>query len=72
MATVEARMKVKGKNFEISVDLDEALKVRAGTGNVAAALNSPAMTRLKDLLLQKLSLRMRLTLLMFMQLLRKL
>src|SRR3989344_5445561 len=43
MATVEARMKVKGKNFEISVDLDEALKVRAGTGNVSAALNSPAI-----------------------------
>lgn len=43
MATVEARIKVKGKTFEISVDLDEALKVRAGTGNVMAALNSPAI-----------------------------
>ena len=43
MATVEARIKVKGKQFEISVDLDEALKVRAGTGNVAVALNSPAI-----------------------------
>ncbi len=43
MATVEARMKVKGKQFEISVDLDEALKVRAGNGNVSAALNSPAI-----------------------------
>ena len=43
MATVEARMKVKGKNFEISVNLDEALKVRAGTGNVMAALNSPTI-----------------------------
>lgn len=43
MATVEARIKVKGKTFEISVDLDESLKVRAGTGNVMAALNSPAI-----------------------------
>lgn len=43
MATVEARIKVKGKNFEISVDLDEALKVRAGSGNVNAALNSEAI-----------------------------
>ncbi len=43
MANVEARIKVKGKNFEISVNLDEALKVRAGTGNVSAALNSPAI-----------------------------
>ena len=43
MATVEARLKVKGKNFEISVDLDEALKVRAGTGNVSSALNMAAI-----------------------------
>ncbi|MBS3084075.1 ribosome assembly factor SBDS [Candidatus Pacearchaeota archaeon] len=43
MAKVEARIKVKGKQFEISVDLDEALKVRAGKGNVSAALNSPAI-----------------------------
>lgn len=43
MATVEARIKLKGKHFEISVDLDEALKVRAGNGNVSAALNSPAI-----------------------------
>jgi len=43
MAIVEARIKVKGKQFEISVDLDEALKVRAGSGNVSAALNSPAI-----------------------------
>ncbi|MEK6847454.1 MAG: ribosome assembly factor SBDS [Nanoarchaeota archaeon] len=43
MAVVEARLKVKGKQFEISVNLDEALKVRAGTGNVAAALNAPAI-----------------------------
>jgi len=43
MANVEARIKVKGKTFEISVDLDEALKVRAGRGNVSSALNSPAI-----------------------------
>src|SRR3989338_5633323 len=43
MAIVEARIKVKGKQFEISVDLDEALKVRAGNGNVSVALNSPAI-----------------------------
>lgn len=41
MATVEARIKVNGKQFEISVDLDEALKVKAGNGNVSAALNMP-------------------------------
>lgn len=41
MATVEARIKVKGKQFEISVDLDEALKVKAGNGNVSSALNMP-------------------------------
>jgi len=43
MANVEARIKVKGKQFEISVDLDEALKVRAGKGNVSVALNSSAI-----------------------------
>lgn len=43
MANVEARIKVKGKQFEISVDLDEALKVKAGKGNVSSALNSPAI-----------------------------
>jgi ribosome maturation protein SDO1 len=43
MATVEARIKVKGKQFEISVDLDEALKVKAGKGNVSAALNMPSI-----------------------------
>ena len=43
MAKVEARIKVKGKQFEISVDLDEALKVRAGKGNVSVALNSSAI-----------------------------
>src|SRR3989338_6697621 len=43
MANVEARIKVKGKQFEISVDLDEALKVRAGKGNVSVALNPSAI-----------------------------
>ncbi|MGV8142843.1 MAG: ribosome assembly factor SBDS [Candidatus Pacearchaeota archaeon] len=43
MAIVEARIKSKGKNFEISVHLEEALKVKAGTGNVASALNTPAI-----------------------------
>ena len=43
MATVEARIKVNGKHFEISVDLDEALKVKAGTGNVSSALNMPSI-----------------------------
>ncbi|MEK6894011.1 MAG: ribosome assembly factor SBDS [Nanoarchaeota archaeon] len=43
MANVEARIKVNGKQFEISVDLDEALKVRIGKGNVNTALNSPSV-----------------------------
>jgi ribosome maturation protein SDO1 len=38
MAVVEARLKVKGKSYEILVDLDEALKVRSGSGNIQAAL----------------------------------
>ncbi|MEK6818800.1 MAG: ribosome assembly factor SBDS [Nanoarchaeota archaeon] len=40
MANVEARLKVKGKHFEIMVDLDEALKVRLGKGDIVAALQS--------------------------------
>ena len=40
MANVEARMKVKGKHYEISVDLDEALKVRQGKGDINLALQS--------------------------------
>ncbi len=43
MANVEARIKVNGKQFEISVNLDEALKVRMGKGNIMAALNSQAV-----------------------------
>lgn len=40
MARVTARIKVKGKHYEIHVDLDEALKVKQGKGNVASALDS--------------------------------
>jgi ribosome maturation protein SDO1 len=40
MANVEARLHVKGKHYEISVDLDEALKVRNGQGAIASALQS--------------------------------
>jgi ribosome maturation protein SDO1 len=40
MAEVVARIKVRGKHFEISVNLDEALKVRTGKGDLMAALNS--------------------------------
>jgi len=43
MAYVEARMRVKGKQYEISVDVDEALKLKKGAGNVHAALNSDAI-----------------------------
>mgnify|MGYP001590454248 CR=1 FL=1 len=40
MAIVIARIKSKGKQFEISVDFDEAMKVRQGTGDITRALNS--------------------------------
>ena len=40
MPIVVARAKVKGKNFEISVDFDEAMKVKRGTGDITRALNS--------------------------------
>jgi ribosome maturation protein SDO1 len=40
MANVEARIKAKGKHFEINVDLDEALKVKAGGGDIQSALQS--------------------------------
>lgn len=43
MANVEARIKIKGKHYEISVDLDEALKVKAGKGNIISALQSPSV-----------------------------
>ena len=41
MAKVTARIKVKGKQYEIHVDLDEALKVKEGTGDIVSALDSP-------------------------------
>jgi ribosome maturation protein SDO1 len=41
MSKVEARIKLKGKQYEIHVDLDEALKVKEGAGNISAALDSP-------------------------------
>jgi ribosome maturation protein SDO1 len=40
MAQVTARIKIKGKHYEILVDLDEALKVKAGKGNLASAVIS--------------------------------
>ncbi len=40
MPNVEARLKVKGKHYEIIVDLNEALKVKVGKGNITAALQS--------------------------------
>lgn len=43
MAIVEARIKIKGKHFEISVDLDEALKVKAGKGDIMSALQSTSI-----------------------------
>src|SRR3990167_8559387 len=41
MAKVTARAKVKGKHFEIEVDLDEALKVKSGKGDITRALEFP-------------------------------
>jgi len=41
MPKVVARIKVKGKHFEIEVDLDEALKVKAGKGDITKALEFP-------------------------------
>jgi ribosome maturation protein SDO1 len=41
MPKVVARTKVKGKHFEIEVDLDEALKVKAGKGDITQALEFP-------------------------------
>ena len=38
---VVARIKVKGKHFEIQVDLEEALKVKAGKGDMLSALDMP-------------------------------
>ena len=41
MANVEARISVKGKHFEIFVDLGEALEVKNGDGDITSALQSP-------------------------------
>ncbi len=43
MAQVTARIKAKGKHYEILVDLDEALKFKAGKGNINSALVTPAV-----------------------------
>ncbi|MCH7568555.1 MAG: ribosome assembly factor SBDS [Nanoarchaeota archaeon] len=43
MPNIEARIKIKGKQYEISVDVDEALKVKKGIGDVTNALNSNAI-----------------------------
>ncbi len=40
MPKVTARTKVKGKHFEVHVDLDEALKVKAGKGDILSALDT--------------------------------
>jgi len=41
MPNVEARIKAKGKQYEIMVDLDAALKLKAGKGDIMSALQSP-------------------------------
>ncbi|MEK6888697.1 MAG: ribosome assembly factor SBDS [Nanoarchaeota archaeon] len=41
MAKVVARIKVNGKHFEIHVDLDAALKVREGKGDIMSAVDVP-------------------------------
>lgn len=40
---VTARIKVKNKHYEILVDLDESLKLKAGKGDVAHALITPTI-----------------------------
>ncbi len=40
MVIVEAKKRIGNKTFEVSVDFDEALKVKKGTGDITAALNS--------------------------------
>jgi ribosome maturation protein Sdo1 len=37
MTQTQARLTRKGKKYEILVDLDEALKVKKGQGNINAA-----------------------------------
>ena len=43
MSQVTARIKIKNKHFEILVDLDEALKLKAGKGSIEAAFVTPAV-----------------------------
>jgi len=43
MTVVTARYKGKGKHYEIKVDLDEALKIQQGQGDITSALQSPAI-----------------------------
>lgn len=40
MPKVTARIKVKGKHYEILVDLDEALKIKAGKGDITRTLDT--------------------------------
>jgi ribosome maturation protein SDO1 len=39
MPNVVARTKIKGKHYEVEVDIDEALKVKNGKGDIRKALN---------------------------------
>ncbi len=41
MPQVTARIKIKNQHYEILVDLDEALKVKSGKGNITQALVTP-------------------------------
>ena len=43
MVIVVARIKVKGKQYEIHVNLDEALKFKAGKGDIMSALDQPSV-----------------------------
>lgn len=43
MPNVTARIKIEGKQYEISVDVDEALKIKNGAGDITKALNSQAV-----------------------------
>lgn len=43
MPIVVARTRIKNKHYEISVDLDEALKIKKGTGDITRALNTSAI-----------------------------
>ncbi len=43
MAIVTARHKFKGKNYELKVDLEEALKIKKGEGDITLAVESPGI-----------------------------